>query len=101
MGDGGSPRTSWLREALIAELIVAGGFPLSTDQLRDLLLLDPHAQPVTAREAHLALDALHLAGHITRARWPGPEHPHLTYWVLPTSPWAPPGSHGCGGAATG
>ena len=78
----------WLHQALLAELVAAGGFPLSTEELcaAARTQLDP---ALADGEVHRVLQCLAVRGEVTHAEWPAPvfgDRPF--YWVVPSSPWA-------------
>ena len=80
----------WLHQALVTELVLAQGFPRSTEELCAAVRTRTSPAP-TGGQVRRVLQILIARGHITHAEWPGPvfgDRP--LYWVVPSSPWAHP-----------
>ncbi|MCD2195876.1 hypothetical protein LQ327_21115 [Actinomycetospora endophytica] len=78
----------------MVQLILAHGFPRSTEQLVNELiglrtLLTTRRSPITVGRVEIvaALEAMCDDGVIVGVSWPGPEPATDNYWVLPQSPW--------------
>ena len=78
----------WLHQALVTELVAAGGFPLSTEELCAAVRTQSGRVPAGG-QVRRVLQCLVVRGDVTHAEWPAPvfgDRPF--YWVVPSSPWA-------------